>query len=95
MNKKAALFATLFLLSSIFLFAEGETLIPRRLFLFFESSEELNQREQIMLKESLVANLVSKTEVIIVEGVGSEQGESLRQSIEEREIRAFEYKADC
>ncbi len=92
MNKKAALFAILFLLFSISLFADGEILIPRRLFIFFESGEELNQREQIMLEESLVANLAAKTEVIIVEGVESEP---LPQSVEERGARASEHKADC
>ncbi len=92
MNKKAALFAILFLVFSISLFADGEILIPRRLFLFFESSGELNQREQIMVQESLVANLAAKTEVIIVEGAESEP---LPQSVEERGARAAEYKADC
>lgn len=95
MNKKAALFTTLFFIFSINLFADGEALIPRRLFLFFESSEELNQREQIMVQESLVANLAAETEVIIVEGAESEQGEPLPQSVEERGARASEYKADC
>lgn len=91
MNKKAALFVTLFLLFSIKLFANNETLIPRRLFLFFESSEQLSQREQIMVRESLVANLAAKTKVIIVEGTESEP---LPQSVEERGARASEYKAD-
>jgi len=92
MNKKAALFVTLFLLFSINLFADGEALIPRRLFLFFESGEELNQREQIILEESLVANLAARTEVIIVEGAESKL---LPQSVEERGAIASEYKADC
>jgi len=92
MNKKAALFATLFLLFSINLFAGGEILIPRRLFIFFESSGELNRREQIMLEESLVANLAAKTEVIIVEGAESAP---LPQSVEGMGGRASEYKADC
>lgn len=92
MSKKAALFAILFLLFSISLFADGEILIPRRLFIFFESGEELNRREQIMLEESLVANLAAKTEVIIVEGVESKP---LPQSVEERGARASEHKADC
>nr|MQY77563.1 hypothetical protein [Spirochaeta sp.] len=92
MNKKKVLFAALSILFSISLFADGEILIPRRLFIFFESVEELNQREQIMIEESLVANLAAKTEVVIVEGAESEP---LPQSVEEREARAYEYKADC
>lgn len=98
MNKKAALLATLFLVFSVSLFADGEILIPRRLFIFFESGEELNQREQIMLEESLVANLAAKTGVIIVEGVGSAHSapsEHLPQSVEERGAIASEYRADC
>ncbi len=92
MRIKTALLAILFLLFSISLFADGEILIPRRLFIFFESSGELNQREQIMLEESLVANLAAKTEVIIVE---SAEREPLPQSVEEMGARASEYKADC